>query len=185
MTEIKEWVFNIAAVAVLMVVLDLLIPEGKIRKFTQLLAGFIMMLVIMNPVINWLGKGDSISLGAWKDQVFLLNRQLERTAGDHQEAYQKQTLALYREMLLSDLCGRLKSNEKVKNVEVDVVLNENTESEKFGAIRKLYINLIFPKSGINQTGVPEQEMISAEIRKEIQQVFLLDKKDILIQISEE
>ena len=57
MDEIKSWVLNIAAVAVLMIILDLLMPEGKIRKFTQLLSGFIIMFVMINPVITIFGKG--------------------------------------------------------------------------------------------------------------------------------
>lgn len=35
MEEIKSWVLNIASAAVLMVILDLLIPESRIRKFTR------------------------------------------------------------------------------------------------------------------------------------------------------
>lgn len=34
MDQVKSWVLNIAAVAILMIVLDLFMPEGRIRKFT-------------------------------------------------------------------------------------------------------------------------------------------------------
>ena len=76
MGEIRSWVLNIAAVAVLMVILELLMPEGRIRKFTQLLSGFIIMFVMINPIMSLFGKGVNESWAGLKDEAFLWNRQI-------------------------------------------------------------------------------------------------------------
>jgi hypothetical protein len=67
-----------------------------------------------------------------------------------------------------------------------MVLNENIDSEKYGQIRKIYINLIFAKAGKKEEKLfpGGNNEIASEIAKEIQRVFLLDEKDILINISE-
>lgn len=72
MEEIKSWVLNIASAAVLMVILDLLIPESRIRKFTRLLTGFIIMFIIINPVVELIGNGGNGLLENLRDESFLL-----------------------------------------------------------------------------------------------------------------
>ncbi len=186
MDEIKSWVLNIAAVAVLMVILDLVMPEGRIKKFTQLLTGFIIMFVMINPVLELFGKGTSASFAGWKDETFMWNNQVQQIAGNYKEEQTRQTLELYREMLLADIRSRLINHEKIGDVKVDVVLNENTASGKFGEIRKLYINLSLAAFGESMSEKEKENIRSQcikEIKKELQQVFLLGENDIHIQIS--
>ncbi|HEY8499755.1 MAG TPA: stage III sporulation protein AF [Clostridia bacterium] len=185
MEEIKGWVFNIAAAAVLMVILDLLIPESRIRKFTRLLTGFIIMFIIINPAAEIIGNGKNGIFENLQGDKFLFNSQADRTVDANQREQAKQTLELYREILLSDIHNRLNTYKEIEKAEVDIVLNENINSEKYGQIRKVYINLIFSKAGKEGKLIPgaNNETVS-EIAKEIQRVFLLDEKDILINISE-
>lgn len=178
MEGIKSWVLNIAAVAVLMVILDLLMPEGRIRRFTQLLTGFIIMFIMINPVITIFGKGVNESWFGLQDEAFLWNSQIRNMSENIQEEQSKQTLELYRKMILTDIKGRLKSHEQIKEAEVDIVLNENVKSEKFGEIRKLYLNLTF-KEGKGQHAAAVQE-----IQKELRRIFLLSENEIIIHISE-
>lgn len=177
MEEVKSWVVNIAAVAVLMIVLDLLMPEGRLRKFAQLLAGFVLMFVMINPVLNLLGKGVSASFAGWSDEAFLTSSQVRNTAEVLQRDRDRQILKLYRSMLLSDIQTRLESHEQVKKAEVDAVIYENAESEKYGQIRKLYIRLMMDNS--QEPG--SRQSVLAEIQKELQQVFMLDADAIIIQ----
>jgi stage III sporulation protein AF len=183
MEGIKNWVVNIAGVAVLMIILDLLMPEGRIRKFTQLLTGFVLMFVIINPVLGLFGKGVPASFAGWEDETFLWNRQVKITAGCMEDEQREQTLELYRRMLVADIKNRLESHEQIDKAEVDCVINENMESEKFGEIRRLYISLSFQqKKNIS----PEQQAgIINEISRELQQVFLLKENEITIQLSGE
>ena len=178
MEEIKSWVLNIAAVAVLMIILDLLMPEGRIRKFTQLLSGFIIMFVMINPVITIFGKGVNESWAGFQDEAFIWNSQIRNMSGSLQEEQSKQTLELYRKMILADIKSRLKNHEQIKEVEVDIVLNENTKSEKFGEIRKLYLNLEFMEEADQHTSIVQ------EIQRELQEIFLIPENEIIIHVSE-
>jgi len=181
MEGIKSWVMSIAAAAVLMVILDLLIPESKIRKFTQLITGFIIMFIIINPAAEIIGnKGNGI-FGNLRSENILFGSQPDRITNANQREQARQTFELYREMLLSDIHNRLNVYKEIEKAEVDIVLNENINSEKYGQIRKIYINLIFSEAGKNEEDANKK--IASEISKEIQKVFLLDEKDILINIS--
>lgn len=182
MDEIKNWVLNIAAIAILMIILDLLMPEGKIRNFAQLVAGFVIMFAMINPVLQLIDKGVPVSYAGWQDEVYLLNNRFKYTTESLGEEQQRQVLELYRSMLISDIKGRLENNKQISKAEVDVVLNENTFSEKFGEIRKLYLNLLVDRSkgynSLNQQGLLE------EIRSELKQALSLEEEKIIIHINE-
>ena len=186
MEEIISGVLNIASAAVLMVILDLLIPESRIRKFTRLLTGFIIMFIIINPVVELIGNGGNGLLENLRDESFLFNSQAAVITNANQRDQARQTLELYREILLSDIHNRINTYKEIEKAEVDMVLNENIDSEKYGQIRKIYINLIFAKAGKKEEKLfpGGNNEIASEIAKEIQRVFLLDEKDILINISE-
>ncbi len=178
MEGIQGWVLNIAAVSVLIIILDLLTPEGRIRKFTRLLAGFVLMFIMINPVLQMFGKGVPDIFAGWEEETFLWNSQVRTISGNISEEQRKQTLQLYRQMLLSDIQKRLESHELLEKAEVDVVLNENVQSEKFGEIRKLYINLLFREGDGKKEDLRTEAV--REIQKELQRVFFLSDNEIII-----
>ncbi len=180
MDEIKNWVVNIAAVAVLMIILDLLMPEGRLRKFTQLLAGFILMFVMINPVLGLFGKGDTFD--GWADETFLLSNQVKNIAGSLEDDRSKQTLELYRSMLLSDIQNRLQTHDQILKAEVDPMIYENRESKKYGQIRKLFIKLTLKEA--NNGAAHDHQKLLDQIHRELQQVFLLKEDEIVIQIAQ-
>jgi len=179
MEAVKSWVVNIAAVVILMIILDLLMPEGRLRKFTQLLAGFILMFVMINPVLELFVKEPYLE--GWADETFLLSSQVKNIAVSLQDERSKQTLELYRSMLLSDIQNRLQSYEQSQKVEVDPLINENGDSEKYGQIRRLFIKLTLKDT---QEGAMEaSQKLLDEIHGQLQQAFALKKDEIIIQVE--
>ncbi|NLX77409.1 MAG: stage III sporulation protein AF [Clostridiaceae bacterium] len=182
MAEVKSWILNIAAVAVLVIVLDLLMPEGKVRNFTQLVAGFVIMFAMINPVFKLIDKDIPASFAGWRDEVYLLNKRFEYSNHSLKEEQSRQVLELYRSMLVSDIKNRLENSNRIKEAEVDAVLNENTSSEKFGEIRKLYINLLI--DGSAGAGGQNPEQLREAIRNELKQALSIDEDKIVINVSE-
>ncbi|AGC67558.1 stage III sporulation protein AF [Thermoclostridium stercorarium subsp. stercorarium DSM 8532] len=180
MDEIRNWVLNIAAIAVLMIILDLLMPEGKTKSFTQLVAGFVVMFAMINPVLRLIDKGVPASYAGWQDEFYLLNTRFKYTTRYAGEEQQRHILDLYRTLLVSDIKNRLESNKNISEAEVDVVLNENPSSDRFGEIRKLYLNLIVSEpaefDGVNRH-------LAGEIRRELRQALSLDEDKIIIHIT--
>jgi stage III sporulation protein AF len=179
MEAIKSWVVNIAAVAVLMILFDLLMPEGKLRKFVQLLSGFILMFVMINPVLELLGKNDIFD--GWAEDTIVLTSQVKNIAGSLEDERSKQILELYRSMLLTDIQNRLETHDQIEKAEVDPMIYENRESEKYGNIRRLFIKLTLKEAGDGTTADSRQKLID-QIQRELQQVFLLKEDEIVIQI---
>ena len=57
-----------------------------------------------------------------------------------------------------------------------MVLNENIDSEKYGQIRKIYINLIFAKAGKKEENHSRAEIMKLRRRLQRDQGFSLDEK---------
>lgn len=49
---VKEYLLSIAVVSVLTVISQLLLPEGKLKKTSQVIFNFIIILCIINPIIS-------------------------------------------------------------------------------------------------------------------------------------
>jgi stage III sporulation protein AF len=48
----REWIFNLAAVSIVLVLINTLAPTGKSKKVIDLVSGFILILTIVQPFFN-------------------------------------------------------------------------------------------------------------------------------------
>lgn len=49
---IKNFIFSVIGISFLSTACEMLIPEGKMKKYYKLVMGFIMMCVLINPISN-------------------------------------------------------------------------------------------------------------------------------------
>jgi stage III sporulation protein AF len=49
---LKSWVLNIATIAILLVLIEILIPSGKTKKLVNLISGFLLLITIIQPYIS-------------------------------------------------------------------------------------------------------------------------------------
>lgn len=49
---IKNFIFSVIGISFLSTACEMLIPEGKMKKYYKLVTGFIMMCVLINPISN-------------------------------------------------------------------------------------------------------------------------------------
>lgn len=57
----RELLIRVAAIVVLWVVADLLLPQGGFRRYAQLLAGLLLMQALIAPVLTLLSGMDSVN----------------------------------------------------------------------------------------------------------------------------
>ena len=60
MCMLAEWLKNIVVCSILFSVVLYIAPDPKMRRYVQSAVGFVMMMVVINPVIGWLGYADRI-----------------------------------------------------------------------------------------------------------------------------
>ena len=50
---LAEWLKNIVVCSILFSVVLYIAPDPKMRRYVQAAVGFVMMMVVINPVIGW------------------------------------------------------------------------------------------------------------------------------------
>ena len=109
MSVVSAWILNILSVVVLSLLVDIILPDGKSSKFIKGVFGYLIIIVILAPVFNFLTKKE-FNL----DNVF-------QTSGTHiQEDY----VASIKKQYLSQLENKIAKEIEtlgLKNIKIGVV----------------------------------------------------------------
>lgn len=66
---LAEWLKNIVVCSILFSVVLYIAPDPKMRRYVQSAVGFVMMMVVINPVIDWLGYADRIEFNTYSESL--------------------------------------------------------------------------------------------------------------------
>ena len=150
----REWVLNIVVTAVILVFIELLIPSGKAKKMVNLVSGFILIIAIIQPFIrgiwgepdlDWfneaLGESPGIS-GYSGNQYYKPEDSDDSTIISLREKQASQIVEVYRERVTREIEQVITREVKgIKSVEVDLLINEDYNSQKFGEIQRVYATI--------------------------------------------
>jgi len=138
--NIKSWIINIVTIIIIISFMEILIPDGKIKKYINLVFGFIIMVVILTPIIDIVNnKGDL------ENDVFMISSELNKKEytfiNTNIENRQTEQLAsLYKDRIKKDIIYRVESKYDVKVAEIDLEI-EDSNQNKLGEIKKLKITV--------------------------------------------
>lgn len=196
---LEEWVLNIVLAAVFMVLLEIVAPSGKTRKFVKLIAGFVLIITITRPFIRFLGKNADIGGFHIASTNYLDLKEMENSSSYLNDEQIKQVIALYRKKLISQIEYVAKDISGVSEAEADVIINEDSHSEKFGEIRGAYIKLeldsekkatdstvivekvkIDGKKTTNENSDEVDERVKIELEDRIVRLFGVKKENIIV-----
>ncbi len=57
---VADWISNIAIIAILAALVDMILPNGNIRKYTDFLFGLIIIAMFLNPLFLMIGKSENL-----------------------------------------------------------------------------------------------------------------------------
>ena len=101
--QLKSWVLNIATLATFIVLLEILIPKGKVKKFVNLVSGFILLIAIINPIAAILKKGFDFKEINIASSNYIDKREIEQSSKFLKEKQMKQIVNTYRNKVIRQL----------------------------------------------------------------------------------
>lgn len=146
---IKSWILNIIILAVLISLLEIIIPSGKMKKYINMVSGFILILAIINPFISFFKRGVNLKEFQISGSNYIDKREVEENSKILKKQQMKQTVDLYRKKIISQIEETVKEVEGVNNAEADLIINEDYTSSGFGEIKRIFIYLNMTDS-VNQ-----------------------------------
>lgn len=203
---LKSWVMNIITLVMVIVLLEILVPSGKIKKFVDLVSGFILIIAIINPVLSAINKGVDLEEIQISSSNFLDKRAIETNSKILKDKQMKQIAQSYRSKLIQQIEESTAQIKGIGEVKADLIINEDYTSESFGEIKRVYISFrpaeenssVKPvakiesvKIGAGQsnqnTETAQSPKVSAELRKQIEDKIMhimeVPKDNIVISLQ--
>lgn len=60
MTHIKNWIICILIGAFIVNIVDMVLPESKLKPYINLVCNFIFIFIVISPIVSFLSSGDSL-----------------------------------------------------------------------------------------------------------------------------
>lgn len=206
---LKNWSLNIVTVVLFIVLLEMLLPSGKMKKMVNLVSGLILVIVLINPVLGILEKGVDLKAYQMANSNFIDKKEIMVNSELLKEEQTRQITNVYRNKIINQLESMIKEVEGVSDVKADVIINEDYSSENFGEVRKVYLTLTLT-SHLENTGVKpvkkidkvkietkksadngektEKEVdkaLKAQIEEKIEKLLNIQRENIVISLEED
>lgn len=136
---IKNWTVDIVILALFIVVTEMLLPKGRMKKYANLLTGAVLVIAIIEPVTGLFGKTFDFSYSHVAAAGSIDKKEIEKASLLFEEEQVKQTIRLYRKRVIEQIEHQAREVEGVKNARADVIINEDPGSPSFGEIKRIYI----------------------------------------------
>lgn len=146
MEFLKSWVLTITSVALFIILLDIILPSGKIKKIIHLISGFIMILTITQPFLGLMGKGLDLKNFQIRESQYIDQVQITKDSQVFKAQQMKQIVEAYRNKLIYQIETSLMGMAQLEDVSVDLIINEDYTSKTFGEIKRVLLNVKIQKA---------------------------------------
>lgn len=144
---IKSWSINIVMLVLFIVIIEMLLPRGRMKKYVNLLTGTILIIAIIEPVIGLFGRSFDFTAVQTSTAGSISKKEIEKAGRLLEEEQLRQTVELYRRRIIEQIEQSAMEVEGVNAAEADVIINEDQDSEYFGEIKRIYINAVVEGKG--------------------------------------
>jgi stage III sporulation protein AF len=138
---IKDWVLNIVALVLFIVLIEMLVPSGRMKKYVGLVTGFILIIAIINPFIGLIGSKVNILDSLTTNSGFLDRAEIKKDSNLLKEDQMKQIVEVYRKKIIERLEQTALDTEGVTGAKADVIINEDYNADNFGEIKRAYLEI--------------------------------------------
>lgn len=138
---LKDWCLNIATLVIFIVLLEMLLPSGKMKKMINLVSGLILVIALINPVLGLLQRGIDLKAYQMSNSNFIDKKEIMVNSQVLKEEQTKQIINLYRDKIIGQLEDLVKDINGISDVKADVIINEDYSDEKFGEVKRVYLEL--------------------------------------------
>jgi stage III sporulation protein AF len=163
---IRQWIINIVGLVLFIVLIEILLPSGKIKRYVNLVTGTILILAILSPLAGVLGKNMDITALEASNSNILDKLQIENDSRLLEEEQMKQVVSVYREKIIGQLEQNAQEIDGVEKAKADIIFNEDYKSDTFGEIRRVYLEIQVEGNGANQSNSdsgPDSSVVNPDV----------------------
>ena len=159
---ISSWLKDIVVLFILISIAELVMPKGNMKRYIDLIIGFLIIFTIISPFAKLINKEFSFdkTVFNYSNSSNLVNRNEE----EFQMEQERQIEKLYKEKIKKEIIKLIE--EESTYMVYDVVVNLVSEDEVYGEIYGLKIVLKEDDKNINENRISIEKIEVVDINKE-------------------
>lgn len=137
-TEIYQWVKDIAFYMILITAVMNVIPNNNYKKYINLFTGMVMIILVLAPISGWLGVDTRFDTNFIKN---MYSQELSSMKFDTYELKEDTTTKIFDEYEneIGLQVEKLVKEEGYYMVKSDIVMDEDKESEQYGNLESINV----------------------------------------------
>ena len=143
---LRHWIINIVTISIILILFEIVVPTGKIKKIITLVSGFILLIAVVSPLIKLKDKSFDLNEAMLSDSYYIDRKEVETGSRLLEETQARQISEVYKRKLAARVEEETNKLEGVTDSRAQVVVNEDYNSEKFGEISKISVEIKKAKS---------------------------------------
>ena len=134
---VKGWVSNIIAVILFVSIIEIILPEGKMRKYVNLAAGVLIVLIIISPLVRAFNKDLQIEMPEMNLKEPIPLEELKTQGKKIEDMRAKQIVDAYRTKIEKSIEKQVNEIKGVSCQRVVCKVIEDSIKEDFGDIKEI------------------------------------------------
>ncbi|MGG3560971.1 stage III sporulation protein AF [Neobacillus rhizosphaerae] len=166
MEFLTEWVTNIILFILLATVIDMLLPNSGLQKYTKMVTGLLLIAIILTPIFKLISKDFETTLASipsyqvpgeknMKNSIDLKKKEIQAS----QHAYILEEMAV---QLKKDVKEELMEQYGLEIAKVDIAINEESDQAFPENLQKVMVLLRQPENGVKTVEAIKQIEINTE-----------------------
>ena len=164
---LRNWVVNIVTLVVFVMLIEMMLPSGKVKKIVNLVTGFILVIGLINPVLELFEKEIDLKEFQLAGSNYIDKKEVMINSEVLEERQIRQITNAYREKIIAQLKSVAKDIKEVKEAEADVIINEDYTSERFGEVKKVYLYLSLEDESEQVKHILEVKRVTVDIGQSV------------------
>ncbi|PLS01706.1 stage III sporulation protein AF [Neobacillus cucumis] len=152
MDFLKEWVTNIILFILLATVIDMLLPNSSMQKYTKMVTGLLLIAIILTPIFKLISKDFETTMSSipsyqvpgeknMKNSIDLKKKEIQAS----QHAYILEEMAV---QLKKDVKEELMNQYGLEIDKIDLAVNEESDKAFPENLQKVTVLLKQPENGV-------------------------------------
>ena len=133
---LKGWMTNLVTFIVIITFLEMILPNGNMRRFVNMIIGILLILVIINPFISLLKNNIDI-----EKEVFMniseQNTYKPKEDKEFKNIQDKQIVDMYKDQIEKEIRNSLINKTQYVLEKIHIEIDENNDSKEYGSIKKI------------------------------------------------
>lgn len=161
---LKVWVSNVIAIILFITIVEILIPNGSMKKYIGFITGILIIITLMSPIVKAIGGDIRFDIPGLQDSDNIIINQADKSSQKLSRVQSKQIMDVYKEKLNKGIKESLSDLKSYNCQNVDCTIFESP-TEKLGEIKEISITMMDKAKTNKDTRIKPIEL-NINIKKE-------------------